>query len=128
EVTVRERPGRVFKGTVMGTTNYLDPTNRSLLTEVKLPNPQETDGNFALLPGMFCEASFNVTRETPPLRIPGPVIVNNADGTQVATVRDGKVHFQKIVLGQDYGSEVEVTGGLTGDETLIANPGERTVE
>src|SRR5206468_3615956 len=86
DVTVRERPGRVFKGTVMGTTNYLDPTNRSLLTEVKLPNPTEPDGNFALLPGMFCEASFNVKRETPPLRIPGPAIVNNAEGTQVALV------------------------------------------
>jgi RND family efflux transporter MFP subunit len=128
DITVREQPNRKFKGTVMGTTNYLDPANRSLLTEVKLPNPTEPDGRLALLPGMYCEASFNVTRQTPPLRIPGPAVVNNAQGTQVATVRDGKVHFQKIVLGQDYGSEVEVTDGLTGDEAIIANPGERTVE
>src|SRR5690242_7778016 len=38
DVTARQRPGRTFKGIVMGTTNYLDPTNRSLLTEVKVPN------------------------------------------------------------------------------------------
>src|SRR5207302_10713522 len=33
-VTARERPGREYAGKVLGTTNYLDPTNLSLLTEV----------------------------------------------------------------------------------------------
>ena len=41
KVTARERPGVVFNGKVMGTTNYLDPGSRSLLTEIKVPN---TDG------------------------------------------------------------------------------------
>ncbi len=128
KVTVRERPGQIYDGVVMGTTNYLDPMNRSLLTEVKLPNPKEADGRYSLLPGMFIDASFTVTRDVPPLRIPGPAIVNNAEGMQVAVVREGKAHFVKITPGQDYGSEVEVVGGLNGDERIIANPGERTVE
>ena len=46
-VVARERSGRTFTGKVMGTTNYLDPNNRSLLTEIKVPNE---DG--ALLPGI----------------------------------------------------------------------------
>jgi hypothetical protein len=33
-----------------------------------------------------------------------------------------------VTLGQDFGNEVEVVGGLAGDEVVIANPGERTVE
>jgi len=128
KVTARERSGRVFEGVVMGTTNYLDPTNRTLLTEVKVPNVKETDGGFALLPGMFVQVSFEVNRDTPPLLVPAPALVNNAEGTQVATVKDGIVHFHRVTLGQDFGNEVEVVEGLVGDELVIANPGERTVE
>ena len=128
KVTARERPGRVFKGVVMGTTNYLDPANRTLLTEVKVPNVKEPDGAFALLPGMFVQVSFSVNRDTPPLLVPAPALVANAEGTQLAVVQDGTVHFRKVTLGQDFGSEIEVIDGLGGDELVIANPGERTVE
>ena len=122
-VTTRERPGRVFQGEVMGTTNYLDTTSRSLLTEVKVPN---ADG--ALLPGMYVNVDFQVTRPTPPMLVPGPALIDNADGEHVAIVRDGKVHYQPVTVGIDYGATAEITGGLTGDEQIIANPGERTIE
>jgi RND family efflux transporter MFP subunit len=129
KVTVRERPGRSFAGKVMGTTNYLDPANRSLLTEVKVTNVREPGGEFALLPGMYVQVSFEVKRTTPPLVVPGPAVVNDAQGTQVAVVRgDGTAHFQKVTLGQDFGKEVEIVEGLTGDEQVITNPGERIVE
>jgi RND family efflux transporter MFP subunit len=129
KVTVRERPGRSFAGKVMGTTNYLDPANRSLLTEVKVTNVREPGGEFALLPGMYVQVSFEVKRTTPPLVVPGPAVVNDAQGTQVAVVRgDGTAHFQKVTLGQDFGKEVEIVEGLTGDEQVITNPGERVVE
>ena len=128
KVNVRERPGRTFPGSVMGTTNYLDPANRSLLTEVKVQNPKEADGSFALLPGMYVQATFSITRDTPPLIIPGPALISNAAGTQVAVVENGTAHFKKVMLGQDYGNEVEIVEGLSGDEQIIANPGERVVE
>jgi len=127
-VTVRERPGRVFPGSVMGTTNYLDPTNRSLLTEVKVQNPKEADGSFALLPGMYIQAGFTINRDTPPLVVPGPALIANASGTQVAVVNDGVVHFKKVEIGQDFGNEVEIVAGLDENEQIIANPGERIVE
>ncbi|MDB5171322.1 MAG: mdtA 3 [Phycisphaerales bacterium] len=123
KVTARERPGREFTGVVMGTTNYLDPTARSLLTEVKVPN-----ADFALLPGMYVEAVFHVMREQPPLVIPAPALVSGADGTQVGIIKDGKVHFQNVKLGVDYGNEVEIVSGLEGNEQIVGNPGERTVE
>jgi RND family efflux transporter MFP subunit len=128
KITVRERPGQTFIGTVMGTTNYLDQASRSLLTEVKVINTPRPDGNYTLLPGMYVQVGFVVKHEVPPLVVPGPAIINNADGTQVALVRNGTVHFQKVTLGEDLGSEVEIVGGLTGDELVIANPGENVVE
>jgi RND family efflux transporter MFP subunit len=128
DVTARELPGQTFVGTVMGTTNYLDQTNRSLLTEVKVLNVKGADGEFALLPGMYVTVNFVVKRGTPPLVIPSPALVTNSDGTQVAIVQNGQAHFVKVVLGQDFGNEVEVVEGLKGDERIIANPGERIVE
>lgn len=122
-VTSRETGDRKFTGRVLGTTNYLDPNVRSLLTEVRIENP-----DFALLPGMFVNTLFHVTRESPPLTIPGPAIITNADGNQVAVVKNNKVHFQKVALGVDYGATIEILGGLTGDEQIVGNPGEKIVE
>jgi RND family efflux transporter MFP subunit len=127
-VTARERPGRTFTGKVLGTTNYLDPANRSLLTEVKIINSRDADRVWALLPGMYVQVIFEVKRDKPPLVVPAPALVNNAQGTQLAIVKDGKVHFEKVVLGEDFGSEVEIVSGLNGDEQVISNPGERVAE
>src|SRR6185503_4816329 len=113
-VTARERPGRVFKGVVLGTTNYLEPTNRSLLTQVKVPNEKEPDGTFSLLPGMYVQVSFAVNRDTPPLMIPAPALVTTAEGTQVAVADGGRATFRKVTIGQDYGSEIEIVDGLSG--------------
>jgi RND family efflux transporter MFP subunit len=128
EVTTRERENEKFTGQVMGTTNYLDPGSRSLLTEVKVPNVKLPDGEYALLPGMYVQVKFVVERDSPPLKVPAPAIINDSNGTRVAIVKDGKAHFQKVVLGQDDGNDIEVVGGLQGDEQVIANPGERVVE
>jgi RND family efflux transporter MFP subunit len=128
KVTAREVPGRTFTGTVMGTTNYLDQTNRSLLTEVKVKNEENPDGSFALLPGMFVNVNIEVHHNKPSLLVPAPALVNNADGTQLAVVQDGKIHFVKVDVGQDFGQQIEITNGLKGDEQIVATPGERIAE
>jgi len=128
KVTAREVPGKTFTGILMGTTNYLDQANRSLLTEVKVTNEANSDGSFALLPGMYVTVNMEVHHRVPSLLVPAPTLINNADGTQVAVVQDGKIHFVKVVVGQDFGQQIEVTEGLTGNEQIIATPGERIVE
>jgi RND family efflux transporter MFP subunit len=122
-VTAREQPGREFPGTVLGTTNYLDPNVRTLLTEVRIENK-----DLALLPGMYVQGTFHVTRENPPWIIPAAALVNNSEGTRLAIVRDNKVHFQTVTVGVDFGNAIEITGGLTGDEQIVGNPGERIIE
>lgn len=128
KVAARELPGKTFTGTVMGTTNYLDQTNRSLLTEVKVQNVKGADGEFMLLPGMYVQVSFVVKHDAPPLLIPAPALIGGTEGNQVAVLRDGAIHFVPVELGQDYGATIEVVKGLTGDEQIIANPGERVVD
>jgi RND family efflux transporter MFP subunit len=117
QVLVQEFPQQSFTGQVVRTANALDPTSRTLLTEVQLSNRDAT-----LLPGMYAQVKFVVTRDNPPWLIPANTLVIRPDGPQVAIVGgDRKVHYQKVVVGRDYGTEIEVSSGLTGAEALITN-------
>ena len=64
----------------------------------------------------------------PVLTIPSSSLVFNAEGTQVAVVQDGKAYFRKISVGRDLGTQLEVVDGLTADDVVVSNPGERLVD
>jgi RND family efflux transporter MFP subunit len=120
QLSVSNLPGRRFTGTVARTANALDPATRTLLVEVQVPNP-----NGALLPGMYAQVDLSSARPTPPLLIPGDALVVLQDGTQVALVGpDHTVHMQKIVVGRDYGSQLEVLDGLRPGDRIIPNAGD----
>ncbi|MGD0540760.1 MAG: efflux RND transporter periplasmic adaptor subunit [Tepidisphaeraceae bacterium] len=116
-------PGRKFMGIVARTAGALDPATRTLQTELDFDN---ADGR--LWAGMYGQVIFNIHREKPVLTIPTSALVFNAQGTQVAIVDQGVIHFRKITVGRDLGTEIEVATGLTGDEQVVSNPGERLAE
>ncbi len=118
EITVRELPQQVFRGKVVRTSNAIDPNTRTLLTQLEVQN-----SNATLRPGMYATVKFAINRTNTPFVVPDSALVVNAGGTQVATVtKDKTVHYQKVAVGRDYGTEVEITSGLTGNESLIATP------
>ena len=63
DISVPDLPGRKFKGVVAHTSDSLDPSTRTLLTEIQLDNP-----GHALMPGMFAQATLTIERTSPPLR------------------------------------------------------------
>ena len=118
EITVKELPQRVFTGKVVRTSNAIDPNTRTLLTQLEVQNSDAT-----LRPGMYATVKFAINRTNTPFVVPDSALVVNAKGTQVATLtKDQTVHYQKVAVGRDYGTEVEITSGLTGNESLIATP------
>jgi RND family efflux transporter MFP subunit len=118
QLTVSNRPGRRFAGTVTRTAEALDPNSRTMLVEVQVPN---SDG--ALLPGMYAQVDLSSPRVNPPLLLPADSLIVRAEGTQVALVRpDHIVHFQNIQVGRDYGDKLEVLNGLQSGDSVIANP------
>ncbi|MEH2387186.1 MAG: efflux RND transporter periplasmic adaptor subunit [Nostoc sp.] len=118
QITVRELPQRVFTGKVVRTSNAIDPNTRTLLAQLEVHNSDAT-----LRPGMYANVRFAINRNNPPFVLPDSALVVNAGGTQVATVtKDERVHYQKVAVGRDYGTEIEITSGLTGKESLIATP------
>jgi hypothetical protein len=48
--------------------------------------------------------------------------VAKPNGQFVAAVVHGKVHFQAVEIGRDFGDEVEIRTGLKGDEEVIVSP------
>jgi RND family efflux transporter MFP subunit len=117
---VSNLPGRDFAGTVARTANALDPTSRTLLVEVHVPNPEGL-----LLPGMYAQVDLSSARSNPPLLVPSDALIVRADGTTVALLRpDHTVHLQKIEAGRDYGDRLEILSGLREGDTIIPNPGD----
>jgi RND family efflux transporter MFP subunit len=117
EITVSNLPGKSFHGAVARTADALDPTTRTLLVEIQVPN---SDG--ALLPGMYAQVMLSVSRENPPLVIPSTALIVSSEGTRVGVIGvNGRVHLQAIAPGRDYGDRVEVMSGLRG-ETIVASP------
>lgn len=124
EINVREFPQHKFTGRIARTTNALDPASRTLLTEVQTANP-----DYQLLPGMYATVKLGVAVAGPPVRIPATALVIRADGSQVVTVtRDQKAHFQKVVIGRDYGNELDIVSGLDPGATLVVNAADNLQE
>ena len=116
-ISVRELPDKTFSGRVVRTTSALDPSSRTLLTEV-----QTSNADYQLLPGMYATVNFGVQASDPPVRIPATALIIHADGPQVAVVTsDRKVHYQKVVIGRDYGNQLDIISGLEPGTTVIVN-------
>ena len=119
-LTVSNLPGRRFAGKVARTASALDPTSRTMLVEIEVPNQ---DGS--LFPGMYAQVDLLGSRGIPPVLISAEALIYRAEGTQVAVVRsDHTVHLQKVVVGRDYGDRLEISQGLQEGETIVANPGD----
>jgi RND family efflux transporter MFP subunit len=123
-IAVREYPRRPFVGKVTRTANALDPSTRTLLTEVQVTNPDQL-----LLPGMYAQVRMTTTRTDRPIVIPGDAVVVRSEGPLVAVLDSGrKVHFQRVELGRDFGRQVEVTSGLTPGVEVVVHPGDEVRE
>jgi membrane fusion protein (multidrug efflux system) len=117
-VTLPALPGDTLRGRVARTAGSLDPTARTLLTEVRVANPR---GVF--LPGMYAQVQLALGPGAPPVRVPATALVIRDGPPQVVTVAlDSTVRYQTVTISRDLGSWVEVTGGLAAGEVIVINP------
>ena len=117
ELTLTEFPGRRFAGKIARNTNAIDAATRTLLTEVDIDNRSGT-----LLPGAFAEVHLKLPSQRPALIVPVTALIFRAENLRIAVVRDGKVEMVPVTLGRDFGTEVEVTSGITEADQVIVNP------
>ena len=118
DLMLSEFPGRRFPGTLVRTANAIDQTTRTLLVEIGVNNPTGT-----LLSGAYAEVHLKLPTATNSFILPVNTLLFRSEGLRIAAVGDGKhAELKPITLGHDFGSEVEVIAGLTGNELVIINP------
>jgi multidrug efflux pump subunit AcrA (membrane-fusion protein) len=122
DLVITNLGNRSFRGTIVRTAAALDPSARTLLAEVDVPNPGRV-----LLPGMYGQLHITVQRVDAPLVIPSTALVNRASGPQVIEVIPGAngrgtVHLRNVQVARDYGATLEIVSGLT-DGSMVATIG-----
>ncbi|HUC30955.1 MAG TPA: efflux RND transporter periplasmic adaptor subunit [Candidatus Acidoferrum sp.] len=117
-ITVQEIAGAKFKGSVTRTADAIDPVTRTLLTEVDVPNK---DGR--LLRGSFGEVHFTPNINVDKVTVPVNAMLFRQEGPRVAVVGpDDKVQLRPITIGRDYGTTLEILGGVGLQDRVIINP------
>jgi RND family efflux transporter MFP subunit len=117
DLTLAEAPGRHYVGKVARNTGAIDPTTRTLLTEVDIDN-----ASGQLMPGAYAEVHLKLPAATATLVVPVTALIFRAQGLQVAVVRDGnRAEMVHVTQGRDFGTEVEITSGITAQDLVIIN-------
>jgi RND family efflux transporter MFP subunit len=118
DLTLSEFPGRKFVGHVTNTASAIDPTSRTLLTELQIPN--ETG---KLFPGAYALITLQVYDNTGILTIPSNALLFRSEGTAVGVVdADSKVEIRTVMIGLNLGDKLEISNGLSEKDQVVLNP------
>ncbi|MFT8461945.1 efflux RND transporter periplasmic adaptor subunit [Acetobacter persici] len=117
-MSVPERPGQIFKGTVTRTGHALEQGSRMLPVEIDIDNHDNR-----LTAGLYAEIHFDLPRAASVIMVPSEALNYEADGLSVETVEaDNKIAVHKVKIGRDYGDHLEVLDGLPDGSQLVVHP------
>ena len=118
DLTLQEFAGRRFKGRLVRTADSIDLASRTLLVEVDVDNPSGE-----LLPGAYGQVHLMVTSRASTVILPVSALLFRSEGLEAGTVESGnRAELRKVMLGRDFGTEVEVISGVTATDSVIVNP------
>lgn len=117
ELSVSSFPERTFEGTVTNISGALDPQTRTRQTEIKIDNPDHK-----LLPGMYAQVKLTAHRPDTWVRVPSSAVIPKNGDLDVFIVEGGKAKLKKVVIGRDFGDEIEIKAGLDKDQVVIVSP------
>lgn len=119
KLTVPDYPGRSFPATIIGNSGAIDPQSGTFQVQLVADNP-----GGVLKPGGYAQIAFdNAAGQANAVQIPSSALLFRAQGTEVAMVGPGAhVRMQKIIVGNDLGSMVEVASGLNVHDQVVDSP------
>jgi RND family efflux transporter MFP subunit len=117
-VTLAERVGEKFQGTIARTARAIDAATRTMQVEIRVPN-----ATGALIAGSYVQVLLPIKGESTGLVVPTNVLLFRPTGTYVAVVGDdSRVRLRPVTLGTDFGAAVEVRTGVTVSDQIVVNP------
>ncbi len=119
-VTTSAYPGQTFTGKIIAMNAKLNSDTRTLNIRAEIPNKDKS-----LVPGMFANINVIVPTKSNVLTIPQMAVQYSPFGDTVFVVQNGKATQRYVTLGEQRGAEIEVTRGLSANETIISVGGEK---
>ncbi|WP_028967951.1 efflux RND transporter periplasmic adaptor subunit [Sphingomonas phyllosphaerae] len=118
QLALPEYPGRQFSATLTRRSRAVDPSSGTMLVEVQAPN-----GEGALNPGSYAQASFPVSGVSRAVSLPPSALMVGQNGTRVAVLRaDGRAQLRPVTIARDLGKSVEISAGLSVQDRVIDSP------
>jgi RND family efflux transporter MFP subunit len=118
DLFLNELPDRKYPAHVTNTAGAIDPTSRTLLTELEVPNE-----NGELLPGAYAQISLKLEGDSGLVTVPSNTLLFRSEGASVGVVHpDGKVEIRKIGINRDLGTKLQISQGLSESDQVILNP------
>jgi RND family efflux transporter MFP subunit len=109
--------GESFTGKIVRFARALDPSTRTMVTEVDVANP-----TLALSPGMYAEAVISLQQRNNVLTAPIQAVVQG-DAQDYVLMLDKNNHVEKkiVTLGVQGANRVEITSGLADGDLVIVS-------
>jgi RND family efflux transporter MFP subunit len=118
-LTVPERPGKTYTGTVEYSSQAVNPASGTTLMQNVVDNTagEMMPGDYASIHLQVAPASANV------LSVPSSALIFDAKGLSVATVgANNRVEVKPVTILRDLGAVVEISTGITASDKVIQNP------
>jgi HlyD family secretion protein len=106
--------GRDFEAKVTRTSWMLDAKNRTLRTEIDVPNRKGV-----LRPGLYAHATIVVEEHAGVLSVPTSALVRTDSNTYCVAVTGGEAIREPVTVGLDDGTRAEILSGLSGEEQIV---------
>jgi RND family efflux transporter MFP subunit len=117
-------PGEKIQGKIAHISGAIDPTTRTLNTEVQVAN---TDGR--LFPGAYANVHLILPIKNASNILPVNTVIFRGQHTQVGVVdASNVVHLKDITIGRDFGTSFEVIDGIDNNDRIIVNPSDSLAE
>lgn len=124
DLTFPEHPGKIYVGTLVRTAHAIDPTSRTLLTEIDVSN-----SSGELMPGALAQVHFKTPIANPTFIVPTAALIFRREGLQVGTVVHGDTaHLVHVTIGEDDGATVQIVTGLHPGDQIIQDPPDSLIE
>ncbi len=110
-------PGETFTGKVRVIGVAADPSSRTYMVRIAVPNPRHL-----LRLGMIAEVEIQGDRMDTVMTVPGDAIVRDAQGATSVFVYfpdQGRVYARRVETGTVRGTEVQIQSGLSGTEQVV---------
>jgi RND family efflux transporter MFP subunit len=124
DLTFAEHPGKTYQGTLVRTSDSIDPTSRTLLVEIDIDNRTGE-----LLPGSLAQVHFKNTASSSSFIVPSAALIFRKEGMRVGTVVNGNIaHLVPVLIGEDDGATVQIVNGIGANDKVIQDPPDSLIE